>query len=205
MRFGAQLVSVILHPLVMPTFGMLCYFTLFPVIAQLHDVNLFLIIFMRVVACTLLLPLMSVLLMIRIGKVTTVFIEDKRERSWPLLLGAAIYLATYYFLLPVPPVPVFISLFILGAAATLILALLINLFWKISLHMIGIGGLCGGLTAIFYFMQEGNPLWLTTWFVLAGMLGTARLILNAHTPMQVLAGFALGFSVEFGLALMVTF
>jgi membrane-associated phospholipid phosphatase len=49
-------------------------------------------------------------------------------------------------------------------------------------------------------MQEGDPLWLTTWFILAGVLGTARLLVNAHTPLQILAGFVLGFAVEFGLA-----
>lgn len=203
MRIASQVISVILHPLVMPTFGLLCYYSLFPMIAQFNDAKLFILIFMRVVLCTVLLPLMSVLLMIRIGKVSTVFIEDKRERSWPLLMAAAIYLVTYCFVLPVPPVPAFISLFILGAACAMILALLINLKWKISLHMIGIGGLCGGLTAVYFFMQEGNPLWLSTWFILAGILGTARLLLNVHTPLQILAGFALGFVAEFGLALLV--
>lgn len=133
----------------------------------------------------------------RMGKVSTVFIEEKRERSWPLLMAAAIYLFTYYFILNHPRVPMFISVFVLGAAGAMILALVINLKWKISLHMIGMGGLCGALTAVYYFMQEGDPVWLCSWFILAGLLGTARLILNAHTPLQILVGFVLGFTVEF--------
>lgn len=140
--------------------------------------------------------------MMRMGKVTTVFIDDKRERSWPLLLATGIYLFTYYFILNSARVPAFIQLFILGAAGAMILALLINLKWKISLHMIGIGGMCGALTVIYYVMQEGDPIWLCTWFILAGVLGTARFLLNAHTLLQLLAGFVLGFTAEFALAFM---
>jgi hypothetical protein len=202
MRLASQVISVVLHPLVMPTFGLLCYYTLFPMIAQFSDSALFLQIFLRVLLFTLFLPLMSVLVMMRMGKVSTVFIEEKRERSWPLLMAAGIYLFTHYFVLNSPRVPAFISVFILGAAGAMILALLINLKWKISLHMIGIGGICGALTAVYYFMQEGDPIWLCVWFILAGLLGTARLILESHTSLQILAGFVLGFAAEFALAFM---
>lgn len=203
MRTASQVVSIILHPLVMPTFGLLCYYSMFPMVRQFNDAELFMQIFLRVLLFTMFLPLTSVMLMMRLGKVSTIFIEDQRERSWPLLLAAAIYLVTFKFVLPSPPVPPFIPLFILGAASALIAALLINLKWKISLHMIGIGGLCGALTALYIFTHEGNPLWLSTWFVIAGILGTARLILRAHTSLQILAGFALGFVAEFGLAVFV--
>jgi hypothetical protein len=202
MRIASQVISVVLHPLVMPTFGLLCYYSVFPMIAQFSDSRLFLEIFLRVLLFTLFVPLMCVLVMMRIGKVSTVFIEDKRERSWPLLMAAGIYLFTHYFVLNSSRVPAFIQLFILGAAGAMILALLINLKWKISLHMIGIGGLCGALTVIYYFMQEGDPIWLCVWFILAGVLGTARFLLNAHTLLQLLAGFVLGFAAEFGLAFM---
>jgi hypothetical protein len=203
MRTPSQVVSVILHPLAMPTFGLLCYYSVFPMIAHFSDSDLFIQIFVRILLFTLLLPLISVLFMMRFGKVSTIFIEDKRERSWPLLMASAIYLFTYCFILNSPRVPAFIQLFVLGAACAMLLALLINLRWKISLHMIGIGGLCGGLTVIYYYLQEGNPLWLGVWFMLAGILGTARLIVNAHTPLQVLAGFVLGFAAEFLLAFFV--
>ncbi len=200
MRVASQAVSVILHPLVMPTLGLLCYYTFFPSIAQLDDVDLFKQIFYRMVFLTLLLPLSSVYIMMRFGKISSLFIEEKKERSWPLLITAGIYLAALY-LLSNRLVPAFIQLFLMGAVASMIVAVLINIKWKISLHMIGIGGLCGALTSLYFVTQEGNPLWLVTAFILAGVLGTARLLLNAHTSMQILSGFALGFCMELGLAL----
>lgn len=186
----------------MPTYALFCYYTFFPIIAQFNEVELFIQIFLRVFLFTLLMPLVSVMIMMRIGKVSTIFMEDQRERSWPMLMASVIYLFTYYFLLPVPPVPSFISLFILGAVIAMVPALLVTLKWKISLHMIGIGGLCGGLTILYYHTQEGNPIWLAAVFVLAGVLGTARLLLNAHTPLQLFAGFLLGFGTEFGLGIL---
>lgn len=200
MRIASQAVSVMLNPLVMPTLGLLCYYTFFPSIAQISDMNLFLQILLRMVFFTLLLPVSSVLIMMRAGLVQSFLVEEKKERNWPLLITSGIYLAGLY-LLTDPRVPAFIQLFLMGAVGSMVLAMLINLRWKISLHMIGIGGLCGGLTALYLFMQEGNPIWLITAFVLAGVLGTARLLLNAHTSMQILCGFLLGFGMELGLAL----
>jgi len=199
MRIASQAVSVVLHPLVMPTLGLLCYYTFFPSIAQMNDVQLFLQIFLRMILLTLFLPLTSVFIMMRFGQISSMFVEEKKERNWPLLITAGIYLAALY-LLNDRRVPAFIQLFLMGAVGSMIIAMLINLRWKISLHMIGIGGLCGALTALYYFTQEGNPIWLMCAFGLAGILGTARLLLNAHTSMQILCGFALGFGMELGLA-----
>ena len=184
----------------MPTLGALCYFLLFPSVASLmNPVQMWLIIGV-VVASTLALPLLSVLIMLRFGKISTIYMEDKRERNWPLLQTAIVYAAAFYVL---KDIPVFIPIFILGAIASMVIAMVINLKWKISLHMIGIGGFCGGLAALFILTQEGSPVYLAFAFILAGVLGTARLLLEAHTSMQILAGFMLGFTVELGLALSV--
>lgn len=185
----------------MPTLGTLCYFHLFPSLALLPQHELYWRLIVAMLAITLFLPLLSVFFMIRIGRVSTMFIEEQRERSWPLLMTAIIYCGALW-LFRTRVVPGFIWLFLLGAVISMVLALLINLRWKISLHMIGIGGLCGGLTMLYYLSQEGSPMFLAAAFLLAGLLGTARLILNAHTPMQLLAGFALGFASEVTLALM---
>ena len=128
--------------------------------------------------------------------------EDQSERNWPLLQTAVVYAFAFYTL-KTKSVPVFIPLFILGAIGSMVHAMVINLRWKISLHMIGIGGFCGGLSALFILTQEGNPIYLAVAFVLAGILGTARLLLNAHNALQILAGFALGFAIELGLLMIV--
>ena len=76
------------------------------------------------------------------------------------------------------------------------MAFAINFFWKISAHATAVGGLFAVLFYIaaaglneYYFMP-----WLTAGALIAGLTGTARLILGAHTLLQVAAGYALGFS-----------
>lgn len=201
MRISSQVVSVILHPLVMPTLGAICYYNIFPSVVHVSGGQLPGKILLALFVLTLLLPLACVFLMMRIGQVSTMFMDDQKERNWPLLMTAGIYAGAHIFILGSNAVPVFIRVFLLGAIITMILAMLINLRWKISLHMIGIGGLCGGLTVLYYLLQEGHPLYLAAVFGLAGLLGTARMLLNAHTSMQILAGFVLGFGTEFGLGI----
>ena len=95
----------------------------------------------------------------------------------------------------------FVSL-LLGACVALIIALVINFFWKISAHMLGIGGLLGGIMGIAQIHMM-NPYWaFIIVFIIAGLLGTSRIFLRKHTPMQVYAGFCLGFACTFSASLL---
>ena len=69
---------------------------------------------------------------------------------------------------------------------------IINSWWKISTHTAAIGGVAGGLFAfgeIFAFNPVG---WLCLVLIIAGLLGTSRMILRQHTLSQVLSGFGVG-------------
>jgi membrane-associated phospholipid phosphatase len=78
------------------------------------------------------------------------------------------------------------------------LVTLITLFWKISAHAVGTGGLLGFLFGIVYSFAATELLYPTLVCVLAtGLLLSARLYLNAHTPVEVGAGFLLGLTVCF--------
>jgi hypothetical protein len=190
------IISVIFHPMMMVTFAGIIYFFFIPSDFDFPDPSIPLRILGMIITSTILLPVVSVLLMVRMGKVQSVEMEQQRERNWPLLQSAIIYLVAYY-VLHSRVVPVFIQLFILGAIIGILVSLVINLRWKISLHMIGIGGLCGGISIVMMLQSGASPLILAFCFMIAGLLGTARLYLNAHTPAQIFAGFVTGFAVQF--------
>lgn len=90
----------------------------------------------------------------------------------------------------------FISL-LLGACVALILALLINFFWKISAHAIGTGGLLGGIMGVAQDPFDKPLLGLYHRNPNSRLVGTSRIFLKRHTPMQVYAGFCLGFICTF--------
>ena len=73
------------------------------------------------------------------------------------------------------------------------------MWWKISTHTAAIGGIAGALVA-FSGKFSYNPVWwLCLVILVAGLVGTARMILRQHTLAQVVAGFAVGFVSAFYL------
>ena len=69
---------------------------------------------------------------------------------------------------------------------------LINVWWKISTHTAAIGGVAGALFVFGEFFAFNPVWWLSLVFVLAGLLGTSRMILRQHSLLQVVAGFIVG-------------
>lgn len=91
------------------------------------------------------------------------------------------------------------------------IGMIINFFWKISAHMLGIGGLVGSILSVCFNVKSINPIVLfAILFLLAGMLGVCRLYLKANSAAQVYAGFVVGFLVAYasvfgGLLMMLFF
>ena len=85
--------------------------------------------------------------------------------------------------------------FIIAAACSEIFALIVTPFWKISLHMIGMG--C--ITAMFYLLNiagMGQMFWaLVVSIICSGALASARLQLQSHNLAQIAAGFFGGFII----------
>lgn len=147
---------------------------------------------------TFIFPAVFVFTLVKSRRITNLKMENANERNWPLLVTSVIYGSCYYALQR-SAIPGFIILFLLGATCTMVLTLLINLRWKISLHMTGIGGLCGGLSALMLLGESMSIPILSGAFLVAGLVGTVRLYLRAHNEAQVGAGFLLGFAAEFFL------
>ena len=78
-----------------------------------------------------------------------------------------------------------------------VLCTVINLKWKISSHMAAIGGLAGALVAFAQIFSFNPVWWLCLVILIAGFIGTSRMILRQHTLPQVLAGFFLGIVCAF--------
>ncbi len=196
MRIFAKSLSTVLHPMLIPTLGLFLIFNIgghFSYLPIDHKRVIYLIVFLS----TCVLPLSLIPLFILLGLIKNVYMEDRRERLFPTLATGLFYLLGYFFLSRIPIVPSFILGFMLATIVAITLALSITMFWKISMHMIGIGGLTGAILAL--SMRFGLDIWLifTVIILLAGLLGSSRLYLKAHTPLQVHAGFLLGGIVVF--------
>lgn len=183
----AQLFSILLHPLFMPLAGIAIllftgsYVSLLPMPAKKMIVLLF-------ASGTVLLPAILFPLAYIRGEI---LMQKQNERNIPLALSFVFYLFTYILFIKVPVYP-FMHSFMLGGVACVFVALIINLQWKISLHMIGLGGLTAFLLVVSFTRQINLYPWLLLSVLASGIAGTSRLYLNLHSPAQIYLGYFTG-------------
>jgi hypothetical protein len=128
--------------------------------------------------------------------------SERNERIFPVAVTALIYYLTYSFLSS-HDMLVFVALFILSVDIVLILLLIQNFFWKVSLHGAGIGGICALALFITIQISPFNAIYLALSILVAGLVAHARLSLQEHTPGQLIAGFFTGFAPVLGMFLIV--
>ena len=189
-----ELISIILHPIFMPLLALHLTLIIVPSLAFTLSQNLVLI-YCIVIFCTIILPLISIFWLIQKGRVSSLEMSNHKERSLPLV-KTVIWMSVGYYLLEnalfYTPI---LKAELLGAIIIILVAAIISKFWKISLHLLGIGGLVG----VFIALQViyGDLLYLLILFILlSGILAVARIKQKAHNYAQVYAGFIVGLSVE---------
>jgi len=144
---------------------------------------------------TMALPVITAVLLLQKGMIRTLEMESASERRLPFITTAVYYLICFYLLWQLP-VPRLLSMMLLAATATIFIAFFFTFRWKVSIHMIGIGGLTGVLFGLSQILNINLVHLIIGSFIISGLLGTARLILGAHTPQQVYTGFFFGFFSE---------
>jgi hypothetical protein len=122
-------------------------------------------------------------------------ISNHKERSVPLFRTALWMGLGYYILENILVFSPIIKAELIGAISIILIASIISKYWKISLHLLGIGGLVGVLIAL--EIIYGNLQHLIIIFILlSGVLAMARIKEKAHNYPQVYIGFLGGLSVE---------
>jgi hypothetical protein len=190
----ASLLSAVLHPLILPTLGMIILFNLntylsYSIPGQAKKFILLIVFINSAIA-----PVLSILLLKKTGFIKDVMLDERSERMLPLLLSAIYFFITYYLLRKVA-LPSLLYFYIIGATVLVLLTLIITFRWKISIHMVSMGGFTGFLISLALLLHIDIDRLLILTFLASGLLGTARIKLNAHDLPQVFAGYVMGVGV----------
>jgi hypothetical protein len=190
----ASLLSALLHPLILPTLGMIILFNLntylsYSIPGQAKKFILLIVFINSAIA-----PVLSILLLKKTGFIKDVMLDERSERMLPLLLSAIYFFITYYLLRKVA-LPSLLYFYIIGATVLVLLTLIITYRWKISIHMVSMGGFTGFLISIALLLHIDIDWLLILTFLASGLLGSARVNLNAHDLPQVFAGYVMGVGV----------
>jgi len=196
-----KLISLIFHPLLIPSYLFISVFNMNSYVSLLIPTTAKFLIFSLVFIATFLFPLLIILIMKRRGLIKSLQMESKEERVYPFLLTGIFFFLSYYMLKQIQISEVF-HLFLLGITILVFLSLLINFFSKISIHMVGIGGMAGALTGISIRINLDLVLLISFTILLAGFIGFARLKLKSHQPIQIYTGYLLGFLFMAGIYLL---
>ena len=192
MRKVANILSIVFHPLLAVTYGLAMALS-FSYLA-IYPMKIKLLLLSGAFLMTAVVPAASIYLMAKEKKGVDWELSDRRSRTMPYLIYVGSVMVFLFFLFKMM-LPFWVLAQLFGAAVATLLALCVNFFWKISAHMVGIGGLLGGLMGISRIYAQ-NPYWgFIALILIAGSIGTSRLYLRKHTPFQIYCGFGLGFIV----------
>ncbi len=184
-------VSYVMHPLLMPAIGIFILFNSGTYISFL-PFEFKRSVFLLVLICTLGIPLFFIPLFLYRRIILNIQMNSSQERIIPLAFTAISFFFSYY-LLSSSSVPKTLQVFLLGSTICVALTLLITITWKISAHMIGLGGIVGLIISLAVFMHSNVMAYLILFIFLSGVTATSRLLLGSHTPAQVYSGFGVGF------------
>jgi PAP2 superfamily domain protein len=185
----ARVMSIIFTPFYLPLVGLIALFT-FSYMAMMPW-RYKLLVLALVYVFTILLPTVLIHVYRRYQGWTLIELGAKERRMVPYILSILCYFSCYY-LMNVLHFPHFMSRILMAALLIQVICALINVWWKISTHTAAIGGVAGALMA-FAIIFDFNPVWwLCVVFLIAGLLGTSRIILRQHSLLQVCAGFVVG-------------
>lgn len=198
---ASKTISAILHPFLVPVYTIAVSMFNNGIMAT-APTKLKWFFSIMIILVALIIPALSIALLRALKLISSFSIERRQDRTIPLAIVALSYAMCIIMVTDIMW-GFMIRKFLIAAFCCASAALIITSFWKISLHMIALGG----VTAIFTVLAIGNfgpafvPLVAT--ILLSGALGSARLYLGRHTPAQVAAGYLLGFAISTAVMLLV--
>ncbi|MBP5377006.1 MAG: hypothetical protein J6Y41_03470 [Bacteroidaceae bacterium] len=186
----ARVLSIVFSPFYTPVWILIVLF--FNSYLQMLPIEYRLFLLFTVFIFTVFIPRLGINIFRMVMSWTHMQLSHREHRHMPYLLTICSYTVCLVVLSRVNVV-MFVRGVVMAAFVSQIVCVFINAWWKVSTHMVGMGGMVGALIAfsnLFYF----NPMWyVCALILLSGALGTSRIILRQHSLAQVIVGFIIGF------------
>jgi len=155
-------------------------------------------ILIRVLLNMVFFPAVTVLLLKGVGFIDSIFLKNQRDRIIPYMAAGIFFFWMYLVFRNQQEIPQILTAFTFGVFLASSAALIANIYFKISMHAIG----CGGMLGILIVVLNTNPsppftLPLMIATLITGVTCTSRLVVSDHTPKDIYLGLILGFLCQF--------
>lgn len=199
LRLLATIVSYICHPVFMPTVMAIVVYNLAPVSFKVISPDIFYKKWLLIIAfITIFFPLVTLLLMKGLGFVESIHLRTSKDRIIPLIATMIYYFWISHVFANIPGVPVILRVLLLGNFWGIILLFIANIFVKVSMHTCAAGAMVGILIVLMIISPVNMIMPLFIALVIAGFIGSARLMLGAHTRGDIWLGYIIGVIVQLG-------
>lgn len=188
----AKVISYVFHPLFIPTYVFLWLLSRFPYeFAGITPMALFAR-KITVFWMTAFFPAFAVFLLWRLKFINSIMLKTQKERMAPYIITMIFYWWMWYLSRNFTDQPIVLKFFFLSVFFATIAGLILNSFFKISMHGMGVGGLIVFvlLTCFYYHTYPGIDISIT--LLITGTVCTARLILDQHDNFELYAGLIIG-------------
>ena len=145
---------------------------------------------------TILTPTITIFLFRKINGFARQELSERKKRYVPILLTIISYVFCLLMMRKLN-IPWYMTGIIFVSLVISIICILVYLKWKLSEHMAGMGGIIGGLVSFSALFSYNPVVWLCLFILIAGILGSARIVLGHHTLGEVLSGFVVGLVCSF--------
>ena len=144
-----------------------------------------------VVLFTIIIPRVTIDLFRRVNKWTHWQLSHRKHRHMPYFITIASYVACLVLFMQLNTA-LFMRGMILATLVTSLICAIVNIWWKVSTHMAGMGGLFGTVIAFSYLFYFNPLVPMCCMLLLAGFMGSSRMLLRQHSLSQVIIGFLIG-------------
>jgi len=183
-------ISFIFHPLLIPLLGVVFYFAKSPKYISLQIIQAKLI---SLFILTIVLPILLYFLLKTLGKAKSIYLETTKERIFPLIVNCIVVLLVLNRILTANQIIELYYFFVGILISTLACLSLVLMKIKASIHMTSIAGLFMFFIALSIHFSININGTLAIMFILTGAIATSRLHLKAHTAIELIIGFFIGF------------
>jgi membrane-associated phospholipid phosphatase len=193
-----RVISAVFHPLLIPTYLFGVFIQFHPVILTPYNPNAYLWLWAVVAITTFVIPVISMSFLRLTNNIPDFKLHNRKDRLLPFTFITFFYGVTSYMFLFKMNMSMQVGVMMIFTTLLIALLTVITFTYKISIHSAGIWGAVGILMAHTMTSVDHELIYpLVIAVVIAGLVNTARLHLNAHSPNQVLYGSVLGFLVCF--------
>jgi hypothetical protein len=199
LKFPAYFISVLFHPLFIPIY--VTYYITFinPLFFTGINDHVKYWLLLRISINMVIFPALMVLLLKGVGFINSVFLKTQKDRIIPYIGAGTFYFWMYLVFRNQPEVPLILTSFVFAIFLSSYSALIANIYFKVSMHAIGMGGILGILLIILFRTHSAlaipGPLMIA--LLLTGIVCTSRMIVSDHTQKEIYAGLFIGILCQY--------